>query len=362
MAVGRPRTSWERYHSLFARHDPSAENYRHNTTHHAFYIVGVTITESVGRATYLLTDHSRDQRTLPVEVWFPLSQPGGEPMMYELLPNVGFYGTAVSGGTPPSDPLPVVIVSHGHMGTRLVYSQLCEALAARGYFVVSPDHPGDTMADVLMGAGVDEVTNIELRVDDLTFVYESLIGNRDGFDHGCVIDPRRVHALGHSFGAYGIVEWSARGGTGAALASLVALQPYLLPLTSSSLQSVATPLLIVAGDKDVTTPVATNVTPALQHLPAEMTTAVVLTGVGHQGCSDVGLYIEMAPSIDGVPDFVIDFLATMSADTTGVAGEPWRPVTSAHIEIVSTWLETSGNLDATVSVAQRHGGRVITLP
>jgi predicted dienelactone hydrolase len=320
----------------------------------------MTTTESVGRATYLLTDQDRDDRTFAVETWYPLAANTGEPLMYELLPGVGFYRAAVAGGTPRSGSLPVVIVSHGHTGTRLVYSQLCEALAQRGYLVVSLDHPGDTMADVLLGAGVDEPTNLELRVGDLTFLYESLIGRRPGFDHGCDIDTTRIHALGHSFGAYGIVEWAARGGAHGTLASLVALQPYLLPLTASSMRSVATPLLIVAGEKDQTTPVATNVAPALEHLSSSLTTAVVLEGVGHQGCSDVGLYIETAPSIEGVPDFVVDFLGTMSADTTGTSGEPWRPVTAAHIEIVATWLANPGQREPVIEVAHRHRGRVLT--
>lgn len=317
----------------------------------------MTTTESVGRATFLLTDEDRGNRTLAVETWYPLAISAGEPMMYELLPGIGFYGAAVAGGAPRSGSLPVVIVSHGHTGTRLVYSQLCEALAQRGYLVVSLDHPGDTMADVLLGAGVDEPTNLEQRVGDLTFVYESLLGRRPGFAHGCAIDTARIHALGHSFGAYGIVEWAARGGAHGTLASLVALQPYLLSLTASSMRAVTTPILIVAGEKDQTTPVATNVVPALEHLSPELTTTLLLEGVGHQGCSDVGLYIETAPSIEGVPDFVVDFLGTMSADTTGTSGEPWRPVTAAHIEIVATWLENPGQREQVLSVAANHRGR-----
>ena len=317
--------------------------------------------QSVGRATHLLVDRDRENRTLGVEVWYPLAHPGGEPMMCELLPGVGFFGQSVSGGVPVSDPLPVVIVSHGHMGTRLVYSQLCEALAQRGFAVVSLDHPGDTMADVLLGSGVDEATNIEMRVADLTYLLRSLTGEIAGFPHGLTLDMSRVSALGHSFGGYAIVEWASRTAGLGALTSLVALQPYLLPMSSTALAGVSTPLMIIAGAQDQTTPVTTNVLPALQHLPQEFTTTYVLEGVGHQGCSDVGLYIETAPRIEGVPDFVVDFLSTMAADTTGVAGEPWRPVTEAHIELVSTWLRESRATSALDEIARRHRGQRVVI-
>ena len=166
-----------------------------------------------------------------VEVWFPRSSAEGDPMMYELLPGVGFFGAALAGGAAVSTPLPTVIVSHGHMGTRLVYSQLCEALASHGYAVIALDHQGDTMADVLLGGGVDEDTNIVMRVADLQFLLDSTLGRVAGFDHGLTIDENAISALGHSFGAYAIF---ARAGTDQGrtmLQTLIALEPYLVRLT-----------------------------------------------------------------------------------------------------------------------------------
>lgn len=167
--------------------------------------------------------------------------------MYELLPGVGFFGSARESGEPIQGELPVVIVSHGHMGTRLVYSQLCEALAERGYAVFALEHPGDTMVDVLLGAGVDEATNIEMRVADMDFLLDALRGIHPGFDHGLTLNFESLHALGHSFGAYTVIEWSTRRPSDVSLSSLIALEPYLLPLSGASLRAVKTPLLILAG-------------------------------------------------------------------------------------------------------------------
>ena len=314
---------------------------------------------SIGRASHLLVDGARGDRLIGVEVWYPQAAPAGEPMMYELLPGVGFYGAARSGGAPLATPLPTVVLSHGHMGTRLVYSQLCEALASHGYAVIALDHPGDTMADVLLGAGVDEDTNISMRVADLEFLLRSALGEVPGFEHGLSLKADEISALGHSFGAYAIFAWAGTDHGRKSLRSLVALEPYLMRLTPEELRQVRTTALIVAGDKDATTPVDSNIHPVLPHLDAQATTALLLANVGHQGCSDVGMYIEVAPTVPGVPDFVLEFMQTMGDDTTGTAGEPWRPVTEAHIELVTTWLANVGDSATMQHVAAKHKGSVI---
>ena len=314
---------------------------------------------AVGRKTFSLVDSHRNDRTLGVEVWFPQHDGSGEPMMYELLPGVGFFGAARVGGVPIEGNLPWVILSHGHMGTRLVYSQLCEALAASGHAVFSLDHPGDTLFDVVSGAGVDEETNIALRIGDLDFLYQSIAEKTDGFDHGLTLAHSDMSLVGHSFGAYSVMAWAGSSRGREVTRSVVCLQPYLMQLTSSQLSAVASPVLVLAGSQDVTTPIATNVLPVIPHLTSP-TTVIELEGVGHQGCSDVALYIETAPTIPGIPDFVVEFLNTMAGDTTGVAGEPWRPVRDAHIELVTTWLAQPEVPAGVVECAARHRGQVLS--
>ena len=316
-------------------------------------------TYSVGRTTHVLADTQRDDRMFSVEVWFPQREISGDLKLYELLPGVGFHGSSRDGGSSLEGLLPWIIVSHGHMGTRLVYSQLCEAFAAMGYVVMALDHPGDTLLDVVSGTGVDEEANIALRLGDLEFLYRHATGEREGFNHGLSLDLSNLTLLGHSFGAYSVMAWAGTETGLSAARSVVCLEPYLLQLTPEEISRVTTPVLVVAGSQDATTPVETNVTPVLPHLTAP-TTAVVLEGVGHQGCSDVAWYIEAAPTIPGVPDFVVEFLNTMSADTTGKPGEPWRPVRDAHIDLVSTWLASDRNDAHVVARAAAHRGSRIT--
>jgi dienelactone hydrolase len=315
---------------------------------------------TVGRTSFSLVDHDRNDRAFAVEIWFPQVEASGEPSLYELLPGVGFYGAARNGGQVLDGPLPWVILSHGHMGTRLVYSQLCEALAATGHVVFALDHPGDTLFDVVSGAGVDEDSNIALRVGDLTFLHQSITGEIDGLDHGLNLNHAELALVGHSFGAYSVMAWAGSQRGRQVTRSVTCLQPYLMRMTPLELASVTAPVFILAGANDVTTPVATNVLPALPHVTAPMT-VIQLDGVGHQGCSDVGLYIETAPTIPDVPEFVVDFLNTMAADTTGTAGEPWRPVRDAHIELVSTWLAAPHAPEAVILGAKKHRGKTLSL-
>ena len=66
---------------------------------------------------------------------------------------------------------------------------------------------------------------------------------------------------------------------------------------------------------------------------------VDIEAAGHQGCSDVGLYLELAPQVEGLPDIVGDYLLTLADQVTGTAGDPWRPTVALHLEILADWLD-----------------------
>jgi predicted dienelactone hydrolase len=104
-------------------------------------------THAVGRAVALLVDAERDGRALGIDCWYPAA-PGDHPKsVYELLPGAGFTSSAFADPPAAAGAHPLLIWSHGRSGTRSVYGMVCEGLASRGYVVISPDHPGDTLAD-----------------------------------------------------------------------------------------------------------------------------------------------------------------------------------------------------------------------
>ena len=71
-----------------------------------------------------------------------------------------------------------------------------------------------------------------------------------------------------------------------------------------------------------------------------------LADAGHQACSDVGLYLELESRVSGLPEIVAAFLASMTDQVTGRAGDPWRPTVGLHLRILGAWLSDVVGLDA----------------
>ncbi|HTD51032.1 MAG TPA: hypothetical protein VK771_10555, partial [Acidimicrobiia bacterium] len=114
---------------------------------------------AVGRTSSVLVDASRSDRVVPVDAWYPAAvTSAGERSWYELLPGVGFTAAAAHEAPVATGPHPLVLWSHGRSGTRCSYALLCEAIAARGFVVVAPEHGGDSLADWLLGTFVDDDT------------------------------------------------------------------------------------------------------------------------------------------------------------------------------------------------------------
>ena len=66
---------------------------------------------------------------------------------------------------------------------------------------------------------------------------------------------------------------------------------------------------------------------------------VDIARAGHQACSDVGLYLELEPQVDGIPEIISAFLQSMAHQVTGTAGDPWRPTVALHLRILGAFLD-----------------------
>lgn len=101
-------------------------------------------------------------RKLKLEVWYPTIIPLGETDLISYdesrgTPNeakkpfiqCSFSGRALRDGEPikSEGPFPLIIVSHGYIGSRLLMTYLTENLASKGYVVVSIDHMESTYQD-----------------------------------------------------------------------------------------------------------------------------------------------------------------------------------------------------------------------
>ncbi len=163
-------------------------------------------------------------RPLKIEVWYPavISDQSDELIVYEeVMGNANspdrpiipftFQGRARREADPSlkgGGPYPLVIVSHGYTGSRLLFTYLTENLASKGYVVVSIDHTESTFRDA---AGFN--STLLNRSLDVLFVLDEvarLSGNKESFLFG-LVNADLTALIGYSMGGYGVINVAGAG-------------------------------------------------------------------------------------------------------------------------------------------------------
>ncbi len=179
---------------------------------------------------------ARYDRTLTLEVWYPAALGATErtagdyrAITRDPTVTVTLHGRAVRDAAPLTTgaPLPLVIISHGYPGNRLLMSHLGENLASKGYVVASIDH-ADSTYDDLKSFG----STLYNRPLDQVFVLNEMarlgaVGS-GSFLAGRV-DASRTGIVGYSMGGYGLVNVIG-GGYSTAAASFPGSPPNRLLL------------------------------------------------------------------------------------------------------------------------------------
>ena len=308
----------------------------------------------VGRSTLLLVDAARADRLVPIDVWYPAA-PGapGARSQYELLPGVGFTATAAADAAISDGRHPLVLWSHGRTATRSTYALLCEALAARGFVVIAPEHAGDALGDWILGAAVDDETNEKNRVADAHLVLNTVLGGSGPLAAiAAHVDLDRIAAAGHSYGGFTALSVASGETAHPSVRAAAGMQAFTRSMPKQVFEYISIPTLLVAGMQDATTPPATDADRAWAKLAAHPAWRVDVERAGHQACSDVGLYLELAPKVEAIPEIVEQFVRSMAADVTGIAGDPWRDTVALHVRILGAFLD--GALGIDVETAHRE--------
>jgi predicted dienelactone hydrolase len=186
--------------------------------HHGEYQIGVR--------TLLLLDRDRPDilnlrageatplydRPMTVEVWYPAQLADGQTASgsYQALTRntaltATLYGSAVrdAEALKTDTSFPLVVVSHGYPGNRMLMSHLGENLASKGYVVVSIDHTDSTYDDQQI-----ITSTLYNRAPDQRFVISAMAAiSADSTDalYG-VIDAENTGLIGYSMGGYGAVN------------------------------------------------------------------------------------------------------------------------------------------------------------
>lgn len=168
----------------------------------------------------------RTTRTLSAEVWYPSAHGGRTTYLDQLPPNADdgdavarpfrFAGRAARDAEPDraQGPAPLVVVSHGYPGSRVLLSWLGENLASKGYAVLALDHTDSTHAD-----RADVLSSLRNRPLDIALalrIAAHLERHHPLLRH--VWDSDRTALVGFSMGGYGALVALGAGFDRAALA------------------------------------------------------------------------------------------------------------------------------------------------
>ena len=197
------------------------------------YPVGVRTLEVVhpGQVDILNSKDGEDplyDRSLTLEVWYPALSNQDNLIEYkEVMGTAGnpqrpikpftFYGRATRDALPVVDDaaFPLVVVSHGYVGSRYLMTYLTENLASKGYVVVAIDHTESTFADA---AGFQ--STLLNRSKDILFVVDKMSQFASSQDHFLtgLINVEATAVLGYSMGGYGALNAAGAAYSEAAIA------------------------------------------------------------------------------------------------------------------------------------------------
>lgn len=173
-------------------------------------------------------------RPLPVELWYPAAPGTAFGTIYKTLLRDGYREIALQGraardAEPADGDFPLVIISHGYPGNRMLMSHLGENLASKGYVVASIDHTDSTYAD--KAAFGSTLFNRPL---DTAFVLNEMSN---------YADTSRCAVIGYSMGGYGALISGGAGLAQEAMAEEVVppqglLHRHMTPLVDPRLRAI----------------------------------------------------------------------------------------------------------------------------
>ncbi|MDQ1150745.1 alpha/beta hydrolase family protein [Sphingobacterium zeae] len=144
---------------------------------------------NVGERQVTYTDYSRG-RTLRSQIWYPTADTNiKDTQLPFVLP------PTVKDAKFIQKKYPLVVLSHGTGGNRYSLSWLAIELAKNGYFVIAPDHWGNTIDNKIP----ENFVRYWDRPLDMSFLVSSLL--KDPVYHS-YIDSNKIAGIGFSLGGY----------------------------------------------------------------------------------------------------------------------------------------------------------------
>lgn len=261
---------------------------------------------AVGHSTFTAVDASRADRSLLIDVWYPVDEEDAAdavPRQYTLsgipgpVSDVAFADPAVSS----SKRHHLLVFSHGYGGISTQSIGLMEILASHGFIIASPEHTGNAQQPPT--DSFDEAA--ANRVPDVSFVIDTMLAGNDDARNAFFgrVEEEGIGVVGHSFGGMTAIG-TATGWAGAAADSRVdAILPVsavIVPelqsderdspnagFTQEQLEQISVPVMLMGGTKDVDVFIENNEIAYEQIVNAPQVYRVDIIGANHTHFANV---------------------------------------------------------------------------
>ena len=290
----------------------------------------------------------RYDRLLMVEHWYPAGAGTGQIVPYRTLLRDGrtalsLTGNAARDAQAVAQDFPLVILSHGFPGNRMLMSHLGENLASKGYRVAAIDHADSTYGDAAYLGGQAFGSTLVNRPLDTAFVAGVLGGGvlGGGVLGGGVLGGGRVAIIGYSMGGYGaLVSGGARVARSAmtleragAVAALWAQHcdavapPWLKAIVTfgpwgrqmglwdaAGMAGLSVPLMVIAGSLDTVSGYDTGMRLIFDEAKVERH-LLTFDGAGHNAGAPIPAPLESWAPVPGMDFVPFDHYADRVWDT-----------------------------------------------
>lgn len=226
---------------------------------------------AVGHEQLRAIDSARNDRSILVDLWYPVDDDdaeGGVQTFYPLSgPTIGLDSKVARDDVPVSarEGQTFLVFSHGYQGINLQSIELMEALASHGFIIASPEHTGNAQAsptDTFDEAAANRVPDVSFLID---WMIARSLDPGDAFYQR--IDEESFGVVGNSFGASTAVGMASGWAGAPADARVKAIVPISVVIdgemqlddrpspfagfSEEQLASIVVPVMLIGGTEDV---------------------------------------------------------------------------------------------------------------